>query len=118
MEYLYLFSNVLAQVPNRGMSRVLGWSLAIVAVVVVGLWIISRVKRSMQQTEEPVSTGFTLSDLRQLYKSGQMSNEEFEKAKAKIVEAAKRAAEREEARKSGTEPIRGTGRPDGPASEA
>src|SRR3712207_8783046 len=40
------------------------------------------------------SAGFTLADLRQLHKSGQMTDEEFEKAKSKVVEAAKRAAER------------------------
>jgi hypothetical protein len=39
--------------------------------------------------------GFTLGDLRHLHKSGQISKEEFDKAKEKVVAAAKRAAERE-----------------------
>jgi len=39
--------------------------------------------------------GFTLGDLRQLHKSGRLSAEEFERAKEKIVAAAKRAAERD-----------------------
>jgi len=47
--------------------------------------------------DESSGVGFTLSDLRQLHKSGQMSDEEFERAKAKVVEAARRASEREQA---------------------
>lgn len=39
--------------------------------------------------------GFTLGDLRHLHKSGQISAEEFAKAKEKIIAAAKRAAERD-----------------------
>ena len=42
--------------------------------------------------------GFTLGDLRQLHKSGQISEEEFTRAKEKIVAAAQRAAERDAAR--------------------
>jgi len=61
------------------------------------LLIVSRVKRRLQEPDPPASAGFTLSDLRQLHKSGQMSDEEFERAKAKVVEAARRASEREQA---------------------
>jgi hypothetical protein len=49
------------------------------------------------EEEDVPHTGFTLGDLRHLHKSGQMSTEEFEKAKGKIIEAAKRAAERDAA---------------------
>jgi hypothetical protein len=45
--------------------------------------------------EEVAPMGFTLGDLRDLHKSGRISVEEFEKAKEKIVAAAKRAAERD-----------------------
>ena len=38
--------------------------------------------------------GFTLGDLRQLHKNGQMTDEEFERAKAQLVSATKKAAER------------------------
>ena len=40
--------------------------------------------------------GFTLSDLRDLHRNGQMTAEEFERAKGKIVAAAKAAALRQE----------------------
>jgi hypothetical protein len=45
--------------------------------------------------DEVPHVGFTLGDLRHLHKSGKISQEEFERAKVKIVEAAKRAAERQ-----------------------
>jgi len=41
--------------------------------------------------------GFTLGDLRHLYKTGQLSEEEYNRAKEKIVAAAQRAAERDAA---------------------
>jgi hypothetical protein len=47
------------------------------------------------EDEEVAPMGFTLGDLRNLHKSGRISGEEFEKAKEKIVAAARRAAERE-----------------------
>jgi hypothetical protein len=46
------------------------------------------------ESEDVPHAGFTLGDLRQLHKSGRISDQEFELAKAKIVEAARRAAER------------------------
>src|SRR5580698_8003810 len=39
--------------------------------------------------------GFTLGDLRHLHKTGQLSDEEFNRAKEKIVAAAQRAAQRD-----------------------
>ncbi len=76
--------------------------LGIMAVVAVGFLVVQRVKRAYQ-AEDPRSdatVGFTLSDLRQLHKSGQMSDEEFEKAKTKVIDAARRAAERDAAAKA------------------
>jgi hypothetical protein len=70
-------------------------------VLVVGgayavLWLRKRLWATPE--DEAVSgVGFTLGDLRQLHKSGQISEEEFAKAKEKIVAAARRAAERDAA---------------------
>ncbi len=65
-------------------------------------------KKWMKDEEEPNSDiGFTLGDLRRLHKSGQMSDEEFEKARTQMIAATQRAAERaalraaEEAKKRG-----------------
>jgi hypothetical protein len=85
---------ILAQ-PDRDYTRIFVWSLALLGVLAVGLLVVSKVKRRLQEPDAPVSAGFTLSDLRQLHKSGQMTDEEFERAKAKVVEAARKAAERD-----------------------
>ena len=76
--------------------------LGIMAVVAVGFLVVQRVKRAYQTEDRPAdgTVGFTLSDLRDLHKSGQMSDEEFEKAKAKVIDAAKRAAERDASAKA------------------
>ena len=86
---------ILAAAPEQDYTRIIVWSLALIGALAVGLVVVSKVKRRLQEPDQPVSMGFTLSDLRQLHKSGQMSDEEFERAKAKVVEAAKKAAERD-----------------------
>jgi hypothetical protein len=72
--------------------------------LLVAMLIVSWVRKRLKEPDEPASAGFTLSDLRQLHKSGQMSDEEFERAKAKVVEAARRAAERQAVRQAGATP--------------
>jgi Short C-terminal domain len=76
----------------------------LVGVLIVAMVIVSWVRKRLKEPDEPASAGFTLSDLRQLHKSGQMSDEEFERAKAKVVEAARRTADRQAARQAGTSP--------------
>lgn len=72
----------------------------VVLLAFAGFFVVSRMRRRLQDEDAPASgAGFTLADLRELHKSGQMSTEEFERAKAKVVESAKRAAERAEARR-------------------
>lgn len=92
-------------------------SLALLVLVIVGLILVTQVKRRLQQDDAPISAGFTLSDLRQMHKSGQMSDEEFEKAKSLVVGAAKRAAEREEERRNaGKEPVAKQSKPPTPGA--
>jgi len=74
---------------------VIWWLLVLVALLVLGFVAVVRVKRWVTKPDEPTGGGFTLSDLRALHRSGKMSAEEFEKAKAIILDAAKRAAQRE-----------------------
>jgi len=73
----------------------------VVVLLLGGFVVVSHVKQRLQTPDEPAASGFSLSDLRKLYKQGQMSAEEFAKAKEKVVEAARRAAERAEARQRG-----------------
>src|ERR1700722_7817830 len=59
-------------------------------------------KRIWNSEDEAVSGGgFTLGDLRQLHKTGQICEEEFGRAKEKIIAASRRAAEGDAAAKAG-----------------
>lgn len=85
---------MLADVP---VSSIVQMSLLLVGLIVIGWVTVWQVRRRLTKSDETSGVGFTLSDLRQLHKSGQMSDEEFERAKAKVVDAARRVAERDAA---------------------
>jgi hypothetical protein len=44
----------------------------------------------LHETDEPASLGFSLSDLRELHRSGKLSDEEFERARTKMAASMKR----------------------------
>jgi hypothetical protein len=79
---------------ESSIAEVMIWLVLVMVLLVVGLMWATRLKRRMNQADEPVpATGFTLSDLRQMHRAGQLTDAEFAKAKDKIVEAARRAPE-------------------------
>ena len=69
--------------------------LICVGVLIVGAVIVTWVRRRMTRLEGPADAGFTLSDLRRMVESGQMSPEEFERAKGRIIAATRNAAQRQ-----------------------
>jgi hypothetical protein len=78
---------------RTGTTDIVIWSLVLMGLLIVALAVVVRLKKKLTQADEISSpSGFTLSDLRQLYKSGKMSTEEFEKAKAQIVAIARTPA--------------------------
>ena len=78
------------------MPSVIWWALILFGVILVGFYAVVRVKRWVTRPDDGPSAGFSLSDLRAMHRSGQISTEEFEKAKTAIVVAAQRAIERQE----------------------
>jgi hypothetical protein len=94
-------SAFLAAPADIPLDKILIASLVLIALVVVGLLVVSQVKKRLtsEEAEKGQPGGFTLSDLRELHKSGQMSDEEFDRAKKQIIDAAKRASAREAADK-------------------
>lgn len=73
-------------------TKVFVWSLVLVGVIVILFVAAAWVKRWAGRNVEGPVTGFSLSELRRLHQSGQLNQEEFERAKEKIVQAAKVAA--------------------------
>ena len=83
-------TSVLIAQAGHNILPVFGWSLVLICLLVGGFFAISKLRQWLRDDDAPVSPiGFTLSDLRQLHKQGQMTDEEFERAKAKLLGSAK-----------------------------
>jgi hypothetical protein len=80
---------------GSGVPSVIGWSLVVFVFVIGGFYAITWVRRWMKDDEvSAIGLGFTLGDLRDLHRRGEMTDEEYEKAKAKIVRGTQAEAER------------------------
>ena len=87
-------------------SSIVVWAMVLVALLVVGWLVVSYVRKWMFEPDETGGSGFNLSDLRRMHKEGRMTDEEFEKAKALIVGAAKAAANKPAASAADQKPTR------------
>jgi hypothetical protein len=70
------------------------WSLVLIVILLVLFGAVAMYRRWMNADDVSGGEGFTLSDLRRLHKSGQMTDEEFEKAKRILIGSVKAAAEK------------------------
>jgi hypothetical protein len=71
-------------------GSIIFWLLVLLVLIVLGFLAAMFVKRwLMDSPEEPRRAGFTLSDLRQMHKNGQMTDEQFERARQRIISASK-----------------------------
>lgn len=83
--------------PSADTTSVILWSMVLLAFLVMGFVLVMRLQRRMQRVDDeaPASPlGFTLSDLRQLHQSGQMTDEEFERARGKLLAVMQRQPEK------------------------
>jgi len=64
---------------------ILCWSAGIIILLAAAAVAVFFVRKRLSPNEDFSGEGFTLSDLRRLHKSGQMSDEEFERAKAQLL---------------------------------
>jgi hypothetical protein len=58
--------------------------VVLIAAVLIGFVLVTLVKRRFKKPDE-VGTNFTLADLRAMHRSGQLSKEEFERAKQRVL---------------------------------
>jgi hypothetical protein len=77
-------------------ASVIIWSALLIGLLVLGMAWAAKLRRRMKAEDDAPAApaGFTLSDLRAMHRQGQLTDEEFERAKEKVVLAAKKAAER------------------------
>jgi uncharacterized membrane protein len=83
---------------EAALASIIFWASGLIVLVVL-MWVgIAYARKRMSPTQEDGSLGFTLADLRDLHKRGAMSDEEFERAKAQMVQVLKTAAATKEHR--------------------
>ncbi len=76
---------ILAQAAEDLFGQLLPWLIMLLVVVVVGAGGIYLVRRMLQSGPSASEEGFTLYELRRMRAAGQLSDEEFEQAKALII---------------------------------
>lgn len=64
------------------------WAAALIVASLLGFWIVLRIRHRALSDQTGSGLGLTLADLRRLHASGQLSDEEFDAARAAIVGAA------------------------------
>jgi uncharacterized membrane protein len=78
----------LAQSEEGSGMELLIWIAALAVLIMVGLLVISLVRKHAVNSDDPPMAGglgFTLSDMRQMHARGELSDEEFESSKRAIV---------------------------------
>ncbi len=84
-----VFPILLAQDPVRDSSEILWWLgvilAAVVAILLVAIIVRRRFMAGEQDAENPAASGFTLGDLREMHRNGQLNDEEFEVAKKGMI---------------------------------
>lgn len=95
---------------DAGIGDVIFRSLVLMVIVIVALYGVLRLRRWLNEDDDEATAkvGFTLSDLRELHRRGEMTTEEFEKARAQMLAAGKSMTQGIDplARPDGTRPRR------------
>ena len=81
-------------------KAILVWSLVLLAAVIVGFVLVLWVKRRLRQVDEAPTLGFSLADLRELHRTGKISDEEYERARGKMAASLKHRESAEKPKKS------------------
>ena len=71
--------------PNRLLGDILPWLIVLIAVVIAGGVVIFAIRRWLRGDGASSAAGFTLQDLRDLHARGELSDEQFNSAKAAMI---------------------------------
>ena len=97
---IHLAHSPLAQSTEETSGSVVVAVGALLIVVVVLFLGVAWARKRLNPNEDFHGEGFGLSDLRQLHKEGKLTDEEFERARAKMVESMHAAQARRDAAKA------------------
>lgn len=79
-------------------NQVVIWSLVLILTMVVFFAVVSRLRgRLTGRSGQDREVGFTLAELRELHRRGQITDEQFERAKGKIIENLRKKEEESQA---------------------
>src|SRR5687768_4337204 len=71
-------------------ASVLGWSLVVLVLVVGGFMAVAWLRKWMKEDDIPSGgAGFGLGELRQMHARGELTDEEYERARGKMTASAK-----------------------------
>ena len=70
---------------QEGLSMFFVWSVVIVVALIALWWIAQALKKRAHDPGQSMGFTFTLQDLRDMKEAGQLSDEEFERARKKII---------------------------------
>jgi len=77
-------------------TSILIWSGVLIVVVIVLFFVVNTIRKAATESnEEDGGTPFTLDELRRLHRAGQLSDEEFERARGQIITMLQGAMEME-----------------------
>jgi hypothetical protein len=92
-------------------GSVIVWSLALLALVIGGFFGVTLFRKWLAQDEGPPKMGFTLGDMREMLRAGQITQEEYDRAKGQMIAATQRAADRAATQAAEEAKNRGEGAP-------
>ena len=70
---------------SRLFAETLPWIILLIGVIIAGGVIIFVARRYINTGDDSAPGGFTLHDLREMHKAGEISDEEFTRAKAQMI---------------------------------
>ena len=76
------------------------WSLVLVAIAVAGFVLVAWVKRRIRHQDTAPTIGFSLADLRELHRTGKISDEEYERARGRMAASLKKREKPTEPKKA------------------
>jgi hypothetical protein len=79
--------------PGGDVTGVILWCAVLFVIAMVGLLLAIAIKRSLSRREQStINFGFTLEDLEAMYKEGKISDQEYQRAKGRMVASLRAAA--------------------------
>ena len=74
-----------ASAPEKGFGGLLPWLGVLLGMVVVGAIVIAWTRRLLRGEDQSAGAGFTLHDLRELHRRGELNDEEFQRAREAMI---------------------------------